>query len=141
MAVAIVCAGISAGQLQRTFPCLGPTIAEERAIKAGDFHQPLCQFSLILVIEQIRRVNQFSGLLFQNFLNCGMPMPQRIYTNAAEKIQIALTFRIPQINAAAASEKYFLPVVGRQQQFLFVTHYGSQAHAPMTSVPYSSFWK
>src|SRR5581483_5087784 len=136
MAIVIVGASIGAGQLQRTFPSFCSAVTEECTIEAGNFREPLRQFRLVLVIKKIRRVNQLAGLLLKHFLNGRMSMPERIHADAAQEIEIALALRIPQINSAPTREEDFLPVISRQKQFLFVPHYGSQAHAPMTSVPY-----
>src|SRR5947209_8814349 len=139
MSIIVIRARISAGQLQCAFPSLSSAVTEKCAIEPRDFHQPLGQIGLILMIEKIRCVNQLPGLLLKHFLNRRVSMPERIHANAAEKIEIAFAFRIPQINSAPAREEDFLAVIGWQQQFLLVPHYGSQIHAPMTSVPYSSF--
>ena len=56
-----------------------------------------------------------------------------------DEIEAALALRVPQINTAAVREQDLLAIVGGQQQLLLGAHDGSQAHAPMTSVPYSSF--
>src|SRR5207244_3804274 len=94
---------------------------------------------LIFVIKEVGSVNQLSRLLFQHSLDRRMRVTESIDPNSAEKIEVALPFRVPEINSSAAGEEHLLPVVRWQQEFLFRTNYGSQAHTPTTSVPYSSF--
>src|SRR3954470_4444919 len=139
MPIVVVRTSIGASQLQCAFPGFSSAVAEKCAIEPRDFHQPLRQIGLVFVVEEVRCVNQLPGLLLKHLLNCRMSMPERIHANAAEEIEIAFAFRIPQINSAPAREEDFLAVIGWQQQFLLVPHYGNQIHAPMTSVPYSSF--
>src|SRR5438094_3726552 len=135
VAVAVVRAGISPGQLQRTFPCFGAAVAEKGAVKSRTFREALRQFCLVFVIEEIRSVNQLPCLLLENLLDRWMSVAQRIHADSAEEIQIALAGRIPEIYSATASEQHFLPVISWEQQFLLSTDCGGEVHAPMTSVP------
>src|SRR5713101_22857 len=128
MPIAVVFLGVRAGKLQRALPGLSSAIAEESAVEAGDFREPLRQLRLIFVIEQVRSVNQLPCLLFQDFLDSRMRVAQRIHPDAAEEIQITFPGRVPKIDSATAGEEYLVPVVSRQQQLLFRANNGSQAH-------------
>ena len=63
MAIAVIHPSVGPRQLQRAFPCFGSAVTKKRAVEAGDFREPLGQLRLILVIEEIRRVNQLACLL------------------------------------------------------------------------------
>ena len=141
MAIGIFHARQRARQLERAFPGFGAAVAEKGFIQAGDFGQPLRQLRLIFMEEQIRHVNQPAGLLFQNVLNRGMRMAQRIHSHPAQEVEILLSLGIPQIDAAAVRKQHALAVVGGQQQLLLGAGYGGQAHAAITSVPQSSLVK
>ena len=110
-------------QLQSAFPGFGSAVAEECLVEPGDLRQPLRQFRLILVVEEIGNVNQSVGLPLQRSRDRGMRVAQRVYSNPAEKIQIALAARVPQVHAASASKQHPLAIVSGQQQFLFGAHY------------------
>ncbi len=53
VAVLIVRLREGAGELERSLPSLGAAVAKESAVESGDFGQPLREFRLILVEEQI----------------------------------------------------------------------------------------
>src|SRR5438034_275289 len=110
-------------QLQSAFPGFSSAVAEKCLVEAGDLRQPLRQFRLILVVEEIGNVNQPAGLLFQSARDRRMRVAQGVYANPAEKIQIALAARVPQVHAASASKQHPLAIVSGQQQFLFGAHY------------------
>src|SRR5205823_11608207 len=93
--IVVVGASIGAGKFQRAFPCLGSTVAEEGAVQAGHLRQPLRQFGLKLVIEQVRRMNQLARLLLYDLENRRVCMTKRIDPDSANKIQVALPFRVP----------------------------------------------
>ena len=65
-------------------------------------------------------------------------MTQSVDSNSTEEVEIALAFRIPEIDAATALEKHTLTVIGGQQQLGFGTDDRGQTHATITSVPPSS---
>src|SRR5215471_18817475 len=127
VAVMVVGAGKGTRELKCALPGFGATVTEKCAIEAGDFPQAFRQFRLVLVIEEIRRVNQLAGLPLQHFLNRRMRMTERIHADSAEKIEIALAGRVPEIDTLATGEQDFLPIVSRQQELFFSTNDGSQA--------------
>src|SRR5437764_13264669 len=112
--IAVVHAGIRSGELKRAFPCFRSAVAEKSAIKAGDLRKLLRQLCLIFVIEEVRSMNQLRCLMFQDSLNRRVRMAQRIHANSTEEIEIALPFRVPEINPAPAREEHLLAVVGLQ---------------------------
>src|SRR5437016_12189097 len=90
VSVAVIDAGIGARQFQCAFPGFGSAITKKCAVESGNLGQPFCQFRLVLVIEEVRSVNQLPCLLLQNFLDRGMRVAQRIHADSAEEVEIAL---------------------------------------------------
>src|ERR1700730_3925490 len=95
-AAAIIHLRKSAGELERAFPCLSAAIAKEGAIEPGNFGQQPRELRLILVEEKIGNMNQPAGLTFDRRLNSRMAGAERVPSDSAEEIQIALTLRIPE---------------------------------------------
>src|SRR6266849_9179302 len=89
-AVAIIRLRKGASQFERSFPSLGAAVAEESAVKSGNFRQQPREFRLILVEEKIRDMNQPAGLTFDRRLNSGVVVAERIHSDSAQEIQIAL---------------------------------------------------
>ena len=141
MAIVVLCAGVGASQLQRAFPSLGSTVAEKCAVQARDFGQAFRELCLVFVKEKIGDMNQPARLFFKSGADCRMRMAQRVHTNATQKIQVAISPRVPQIQSAALFEENLLTIVGRQQPFFFGTDDGREVHQAVTSVPHSSLVK
>ena len=80
--------GIGARQLERAFPGLGAAVGEESAVHAGNLRQALRQSPLILVVEQVRHVNQQLGLLRDRLGERRMRVAQRIHADPAQEVEI-----------------------------------------------------
>src|ERR1035438_1152590 len=130
-----------AGQLERSFPGLGAAVAEESAVKPGDFGQQPRQFRLILVEEEIRNMNQPASLTLDRRLDRRVVIAERINSDSTQEIQIPLATRIPEIHAAPAYKKDRLALVGGKQELRFHAGNRSEVHALSTSVPHSSLVK
>src|SRR5260370_31041479 len=81
-AVRVVGLRKSAGEFERAFPGFSAAVAEEGAVKPGDFSQQALEFRLILVEEQIRNMNHPAGLPFDRRLNGGVNVAGRNDSNS-----------------------------------------------------------
>ena len=130
-----------AGEFERAFPSLGAAVAKESAVKPRDAGQQPRKFGLILVVEEIRNMNQTAGLTFDRRLNGRMVVAERIDSDSAQEIQIPLALGIPEIYPAPALKKDGLALVGGKQELGFPAGDRGEAHARRTSVPHSSLVK
>src|ERR1700716_2772145 len=89
-AVPIIHLRKGAGELERSFPGLGAAVAKESAVKSGNFGQQPREFRLILVEEKIRNMNQPARLTFDRRLDSRVAVAERIHSDSAQEIQIAL---------------------------------------------------
>src|SRR5258708_7419293 len=140
-AVAIIHLRKGAGELERTFPCLGAAVAKESAVKSGNVGQQPRELRLILVEEKIRNMNQPSRLALDRRLDGRVAVAERIDSDSAQEIEIALALRIPEIHAAPANKQDGLALVGWNQDLRFHPGHRGEPHALSTSVPHSSFVK
>src|ERR1700730_2906459 len=140
-AVPVVHLRKGAGELECSFPGLGAAIAKESAVKPGNFGQQPRELRLILVEEKIRHMNQPARLAFDRRLHSRVAVAERIDSDSAQEIKIALPLRIPEIHAAPANKKDGLALIGGKQKLRFHAGDRGEAHALSTSVPHSSLVK
>ncbi len=86
-------------------------------------------------------MNQPASLALDCRSDRRMVVAERVHSDSAEKIEIALPPRIPEIHAAPANKKNGLSLVGGKQKLRFHAGYGGEAHVLSTSVPHSSLVK
>src|SRR5258708_4136677 len=139
--IAIIHLRKGAGELERSFPRLGAAVAEESAVKPGNFGHQLRELGFVLVEEKLRNMNQTAGLALDRRLDGRVAVAERIDSDSAQEIQIALALRVPEIHAASANKQDGLPLVGGKQKLRFHPRHRGEAHALSTSVPHSSFVK
>ena len=140
-AVAITHLRKGTGEFERSLPSLGAAVAEESAVKSGNFGQQPREFRLILVEEKIRNMNQPARLTLDRRLDRRVVVAECIDSDSAQEIQIALALRVPEIHAASANKQDGLALVGGKQKLRFHAGDGGKAHALSTSVPHSSLVK
>ena len=130
--------GRDSRQLERSFKGFGAAVAEEHPVQSGSFGQPRRQLDRVLVKEQIRGVDQLSGLRRNRLGDRGVRIAERVHPDSAQKVQIRVAFRVVDVNALAASQQNWIAIVGRDQEFAFGCLYGREScHWAMTSVPAS----
>jgi len=91
--------------------------------------------------EKIRNMNQPARLTLDRRLDDRVGVAERVNSDSAQEIQIALALRIPEIHAAPANKQDGLALVGGKQELRFHAGNGGEAHALSTSVPHSSLVK
>jgi len=96
---------MSASNLQCAFPGFSSGIGEEDAVKAGTLGQTQCEFSLALVIKEVRCMNQRAALTSDGFFNGGMCVAERIDADAAEQVEIAVTLLVDEVNTFATDKE------------------------------------
>ena len=67
-----------------------PVLAEEAALQPAHLRQPLGQRPLILVVVEIRGVDQQSGLLADDFGQTRVGVAERVHADTGDQIQVAL---------------------------------------------------
>ena len=70
-----------------------------------------------------------------------MAVAESVDSDSAQKIEIAIAARIPEMDAASSLEKNLVALVGGKQQLLFRADDRSETHAQVTSVPKPSLVK
>ena len=83
-------AAVRADHLQRAFHGLGAGVGEEAALEPADLGQPLGQRSLVLVVVEVRRVDQQAGLLADDLHDARMRVAERVDADAGDQVQVAL---------------------------------------------------
>src|ERR1039457_2533488 len=108
-----------ARQLDRAFHRLGAAVREKDAIETRKLAQTLGELSLILVVIEIRNMNDPGRLLANGFHDPRMRMSQRIHTQPGHKVEILLAFEVVEENTFAALEGYRIAVVGGEKKASF----------------------
>src|SRR5207302_3494593 len=105
--------GIGASQFERPFPRLCAAIAEESPVETGNLRQPLGQFRLVLMKEEIGDVNQLGGLASNHRSDRGISIAERVHPNTTQKIQILLALRIPEVYPSSVSKQDWVALIRR----------------------------
>ena len=87
-------AAVRVHHLERAFHRLGPRIGEEAALQSAHLRQPLGQRTLILVIVEIRRMDQQPGLFADDFGQARMGVTERVDADTGDEVQVALAGHI-----------------------------------------------
>ena len=86
-------APVRVDHLERAFHRLGSAVGEEHALQSRHLDQPLGQRALVLVIVEIRGMDEQSGLLTNHFGHARMGVAERVDADAGDEIQIAAALR------------------------------------------------
>jgi hypothetical protein len=106
---------IQARQLDRRLVGLAARVAEEGAVHAGQFAQPVGQFFLARHAIQVRRMDQGRSLVGNRLHQFRMGMAQPVHRHPGDRIEITLAGLIPQVGAFAAHERDGLAGIGVHQ--------------------------
>ena len=96
---------VGAGHLEGALHGFRAGVGEKGALQSADFGQAFGQRTLVLVVIQIRTVDQQSGLLADDLQDPRMGMSQRVDPDAGYEIEIAAAFRIVHIAAFTAHQR------------------------------------
>ncbi|SPF39321.1 hypothetical protein SBA1_270036 [Candidatus Sulfotelmatobacter kueseliae] len=110
-------------QLDRALDRLRPAVGEEHPRHsrraAGKLAQLFRQPPLILVIVEIRNVQQLRRLLANRLHDPRMRVPQRIHAQSRNKVEIALALDVIHEHSLAARQHDRIAVISLQQKLLF----------------------
>jgi hypothetical protein len=80
--------------------------------------QFFCQLALILVVVEVRDVDQAGSLLANGLHNPGMSMAQGIHPQTGYEVEVSLALKVEKKHALATFEGYWVAVVGLKQILL-----------------------
>ena len=103
------------GELDRALDGFGPAVGKEHAVQAGERGQFLGQPSLVLVVVQIRDVDEASRLLANRFDDSWVRVAQRIHSKAGNEVEILLAAGVVQKNTLATFEGNRVAVIGLEK--------------------------
>ena len=115
----MVLARIGARQLYCAFDGLRAGVSEKDAVESREAGQRFRQRRLILVIDQIRDVQQRFRRVAQGSHDLRVRVTQGIHCQSSEKIQILLPAVVVQITAIAGYRQNGQPVISRNQEAIF----------------------
>ncbi len=116
-------AAVRVNHFERALDGLGPGIREEGARQAAHFHQALGERTLILVVIQVRAMDQQPGLFAEDLQNARMGVAQGVDPDPRQEIEVAAALQIVQIAAFPARKDERIPGVSLQQKIpLQVNH-------------------
>jgi len=81
--------------------------------------QALGELSLIFVVVQIGKVNDAGNLLTDDLHNPRMRMPERVYAQSSNKIEVLSTLEVIQENALPALKGNRIAIVGWEKKASF----------------------
>ena len=104
--------GVGAEDLDGAFHGLGAGVGEEDAVEAGDLAQALGQFAGVLVIVEIRGVEEQGGLLLNHLGDARVGVAEGVDADAAEQVEILAVIETVEVAALAASQRQRVTGVG-----------------------------
>src|SRR3979411_2628728 len=93
-----------AHHLESAFHGLRTGVAEKSSLQSADLGTLVRQRSLVLVIVEIRAMDQEGGLLPDHFDDARVSVAERVDADAGDEIQIALTIHIVNIRAFSTTQ-------------------------------------
>ena len=152
-ALAATGSGVESRQLQRSFPRFRAAVRKEGPVHARHLREAGGKFCLAAVEEEIRDVQQLFALFRNGLFDCRMTIAQRVDTDSAQQIEVAVSLVVNKVHAFAADEQDGIALVGLEQELRLSRLHGGQlgrcqfeclhsvvlGHATSTSVPYAIF--
>ena len=109
---------VRARHFERAFHGLGAGVAEERALQAAGFGEPLGEWALIGVVVEVGGVQQAAGLLADHLHQARVRVAERVYADAGDEVEVALAGWVKNIAAFAAIQHERIAGVGLEQVFV-----------------------
>src|SRR5450755_987355 len=111
---------IETRQFQSAIDSFGPAIGKKYPIHAGPCRKFARQRPLVGIVKKIGKMDGPCGFAANHLNDARMRVPEPVYGNATQKIQIFFPGGIVNIGAAAVGEHNGWAFVGRQQKFISI---------------------
>ena len=108
----------STHQFQRAFNGLGAAIGEECAVQPRLAAKFLGQQPLVLVVVQVREVDDLRRLVADDLHDARMGVSERIDTQPGEEVEVPFALDVVNVHALAPRDGNRIARVGVQQVFL-----------------------
>ena len=145
--------GVQSRQLQRSFPRFRAAVRKEGPVHARHLREAGGKLCLAGVEEEVRDVQQLFALFSDRLFDRRMTVAQRVDTDSAQQIEVAVSLVVNKVHTFAADEQDGIALVGLEQEFRFSRLHGRHlgrcefeclrsvvlGHATSTSVPYAIF--
>ncbi len=105
-------------QFHRAINRLRAAVRKKDAVHAGPTGKFARQRALVGVMKEIREVNRTPGFATYHFHDSRMRVAERVYGDAAKKIQIFFPSGIENVRAAAMCHDHRRALIGRQKELL-----------------------
>jgi len=106
-------------QLDRSLDRFGPAVLKKCAVQSRKLAQLLPQRSLILVVVEIRDVDQLRRLLANRLDDARMRVPQGIHSQPGNEVEILLALDVVEKHSLAPRQHHWIAAISRQQIFPF----------------------